>query len=117
MSEIMTRTTELTIVAERRVGTICLQQPCALCGRPFAAQNGARVVAAYEVGERVGAVCPDCASAEPEDLRHRLGRRAEWLREKAERLERWADADLRALSPDERAVHRNEADARGRGVL
>jgi hypothetical protein len=117
MSEIMASTTELAIVAGRRVGTICMQQPCALCGRPFAAQNGARVVTAYEAGDRVGAVCPQCASAEPEELRRSLGRRAERLRDKAERLERWADAGLRTLPPEERAVLRDEADARRRGAL
>jgi ribosome-binding protein aMBF1 (putative translation factor) len=117
MSETVMRSTELTIVAGRRVGTICLRQPCALCGRPFDAQSGVRMVAAYEAGELVGAVCPDCASAEPEELRYRLARRAERLREKAELLERWAATDLRALTPEERAAHRDEADARGRGVL
>jgi len=101
MSETMTRTAELIIVAGRSVGTICLWGPCVLCERPFAVQNGERVLAANDKdGRRVGAVCPDCAVCDEAALGQKLQTRAERLRRKADELERWISGGIRASLPE-----------------
>jgi hypothetical protein len=79
------------MVAGGRVGTICLRQPCVLCGKSFDIKNGEQVVELHDGGgHRAGEVCPACASSHREALKERLLARAERLREKAEELERWS---------------------------
>jgi hypothetical protein len=79
------------MVAVGRVGTVCLRQPCVLCGKPFDIRNGQEVIELHDgEGRRPGEVCPTCASSDEEILKERLLARAGRLREKAEELERWS---------------------------
>lgn len=96
MSETLVKSASLNITAGRRVGTICLRQPCTLCDRPFNVENGARIFTAHDDrGERPGMVCPGCRAKNEEELREQLLERAERLREKADRLARWAGGNIR----------------------
>ncbi len=105
MSETMTRTAEMTNMAGRRVGTIRQWGPCVLCERPFAVQNGERVLAANDKdGRLVGAVCPDCAFSDRAVLGQKLQTRAERLRRKADELERWVSGGIRTSLPERPAA-------------
>ncbi len=102
MSELVITQTSLRILVERRVGTICLRQPCALCGRLFDIQNGSQVlIARDEEGEKIGEVCPRCAGSDEDSLKKRLAARAVRLREKAEEMERWSRGGIRTPAPEE----------------
>lgn len=91
----------MRVRAEGRVGTICLRQPCALCGRAFNVQNGARLlVARDEDGGRIGEICPRCAGYDEGSLRQKMVARAGRLRERAEELERWSRAEIRLPAPE-----------------
>ncbi len=111
MSEtLVKKSASLKIAAGRRVGTICLRQPCALCDRPFDVQNGAQVVTAHDDGGgRAGLVCPRCASKAEEELREQMLERAERLREKADRLARWAEGGIQTDIAGEPAGSRQGA--------
>lgn len=100
MSELVATRTTMRIRIEGRVATVCLQQPCVLCGRPFEIQNGAEeiLIARDARGARLGTVCPRCALAGEEILRERMLARAERLKARAEELERWSDGEM--LLPD-----------------
>ena len=88
------------IRAEGRVGTICLREPCALCGRDFDVQNGeSRLVARDHKGNRLGGVCPRCALTGEHALREQLRSRAGRLRQKADELEGWAGAEIQVHPP------------------
>lgn len=100
MSELVVTQASMRIRAEGRVGTLCLRQPCALCGRPFDIQNGEEVLIAREAdGGRIGEVCPRCAGSDEEHLKEWLAARAGRLREKTEELERWSRGGIQAPGP------------------
>jgi hypothetical protein len=81
-----------------RVGTICLRQPCALCGRYFDIEGTVEMAVAYHGDEVVGKACPYCASASEDVLKNRMLTRAKRLRAIAEELERWSGEQVRAAS-------------------
>lgn len=86
----------MRVRAEGRVGTICLRQSCAVCGRAFNIQNGAAILVARDVdGGRIGEVCPRCAGSDAGSLRRSMTARAARLRERAEELERCSRAEIR----------------------
>lgn len=103
MSELVATRTTMRIRVEGRVGTVCLRQPCALCGRPFDIQNGAEeiLVAREGDGARIGKVCPRCVLAGEETLREWMLARAERLKERAEELERWSSGEMLLPDPGE----------------
>lgn len=102
MSQLLASRKAIRIRKEGNIGTICRRQPCVLCDRPFDIQSGDRILVARDQnGDRMGVVCPRCARSSEEALKRGMAQRAERLRERAERLERWSEGRIETPPADD----------------